>query len=52
VAIQAVLEFLKGRINNSLGILDKRLSSKPYLLGSEPTIADGLRLMIGRSTQQ
>jgi glutathione S-transferase len=37
---QAVLEFLKGRINNSLGILDKRLSSRTYLLGSEPTIAD------------
>ena len=37
---QAVLEFLKGRINNSLGILDKRLSSRAYLLGSEPTIAD------------
>ena len=37
---QAVLEFLKGRINNSLGILDKRLSSRPYLLGTEPTIAD------------
>ena len=37
---QAVLEFLKGRINNSLGILDKRLLSRPYLLGTEPTIAD------------
>ena len=37
---QAILEFLKGRINNSLGILDKRLSSRAYLLSSEPTIAD------------
>ena len=34
----AVLEFLKGRINNSLGI--QRLSDRAYLLGSEPTIAD------------
>jgi hypothetical protein len=30
---QAVLEFLKSRINNSLGILDQRLSSRAYLLG-------------------
>ena len=37
---QAMLEFLKGKITNSLGILDKRLSSRTYLLGSEPTIAD------------
>jgi glutathione S-transferase len=36
----AVLEFLKGRIDNSLGILDKRLANGPYILGSEPTIAD------------
>ena len=35
----AVLEFLN-RINNSLGILDKRLPGRAYLLGSEPTIAD------------
>jgi glutathione S-transferase len=36
----AVLEFLKGRIDNALGILDKRLASQPYLLGPAPTIAD------------
>ena len=36
----AVLEFLKGRIDNALGILDKRLATYPYILGSEPTIAD------------
>jgi len=36
----AVLEFLKGRFDNSLGILDKRLAGRPYILGSEPTIAD------------
>jgi glutathione S-transferase len=36
----AVLEFLKGRINGSLAILDKRLSRSPYFLGVEPTVAD------------
>jgi glutathione S-transferase len=36
----AVLEFLKGRIDNTLGILDKRLAGRRYILGSEPTIAD------------
>ncbi len=36
----AVLEFLKGRIDNSLAIVDKRLAAGHYLLGSEPTIAD------------
>jgi glutathione S-transferase len=36
----AVLEFLKGRIDNALGILDKRLAKGPYLLGAAPTIAD------------
>jgi glutathione S-transferase len=35
-----VLEFLKGRIDNSLAILDKRLDGRRYLIGSEPTIAD------------
>jgi glutathione S-transferase len=35
-----VLEFLKGRIDNSLGILDQRLAGRSYLVGSEPTIAD------------
>jgi glutathione S-transferase len=36
----AVLEFLKGRIDNTLGILDKRLAGRSFLVGSEPTIAD------------
>ena len=36
----AVLEFLKGRIDNALGILDKRLAPRAHLLGPEPTIAD------------
>lgn len=36
----AVLEFLKGRIDGALVILDKRLSRSPYFLGAEPTIAD------------
>ena len=29
----AVLAFLKGRIDNNLAILDKRLASRPYILG-------------------
>ena len=32
--------FLKGRVTNNLGIVDKRLASAPYLLGARPTIAD------------
>jgi glutathione S-transferase len=36
----AVLEFLKGRIDNNLGIVDKRLGEAPYLVGDHPTIAD------------
>ncbi len=36
----AVMEFLKGRIDNALGVLDKRLSHRDYLIGTEPTIAD------------
>jgi len=36
----AVMEFLKGRIDNALGIVDKRLAAHPYILGAEPTIAD------------
>jgi glutathione S-transferase len=31
---------MKGRIDNVLGILDKRLAKGPYILGGEPTIAD------------
>jgi glutathione S-transferase len=35
-----VFAFLKGRIDNTLGILDNRLAARPYLLGNRPTIAD------------
>ncbi|MPZ39394.1 MAG: glutathione S-transferase [Rhizobiales bacterium] len=35
-----VLAFLKGRIDNNLAIVDKRLASRPYILGDRPTIAD------------
>ena len=36
----AVLAFLKGRLDNNIAILDKRLSSRPFVLGARPTIAD------------
>lgn len=36
----AVLNFLKGRIDTSLAILDTRLASRPFVLGDRPTIAD------------
>jgi glutathione S-transferase len=36
----AVLAFLKGRIDNALAIVDKRLAKGPFLLGNRPTIAD------------
>jgi glutathione S-transferase len=36
----AVLAFLKGRIDGNLGIVNKRLSSRPFMLGERPTIAD------------
>lgn len=35
-----VLEFLKGRIDNALAILDKRLAGRVFVLGERPTIAD------------
>jgi glutathione S-transferase len=34
------MAFLKGRIDNSLPILDKRLENAPFVLGERPTIAD------------
>jgi glutathione S-transferase len=37
---QAVFNFLKGRIDGSLAIVNKRLEKAPYLLGQRPTIAD------------
>jgi len=36
----AVMKFLKGRADSALRILDKRLASRSYVLGAEPTIAD------------
>jgi glutathione S-transferase len=36
----AVMVFLKGRIDGSLAILDKRLAAAPFVLGKEPSIAD------------
>jgi glutathione S-transferase len=36
----AVMAFLKGRIDASLAIVNKRLASHSYLLGDRPTIAD------------
>jgi glutathione S-transferase len=36
----AVMAFLKGRIDGSLAIVNKRLASRAYLLGDGPTIAD------------
>ena len=35
-----VLAFLKGRIDNNLAIVDKRLAARPFVLGERPTIAD------------
>jgi glutathione S-transferase len=37
---QAVFNFLKGRIDSSLAIVNKRLEKADYLLGARPTIAD------------
>jgi len=36
----AVLAFFKGRIDGNLGIVNKRLESRRFLLGERPTIAD------------
>jgi glutathione S-transferase len=36
----AVLNFLKGRIDGNLAIVNKRLEKTPFLLGERPTIAD------------
>jgi glutathione S-transferase len=36
----AVLAFLKGRLDNNIAIVDKRLATRPYVLGERPTIAD------------
>jgi glutathione S-transferase len=36
----AVMAFLKGRIDGSLAIVDKRLADRSFILGERPTIAD------------
>ena len=36
----AAMAFLKGRIDSSLAIVNKRLASKDYVLGERPTIVD------------
>lgn len=36
----AVLAFLKGRIDNALGIVNKRLSTRAFILGDHPTLVD------------
>lgn len=36
----AVMEFLKGRAQAALAIVNKRLEQAPYLVGDKPTIAD------------
>jgi len=35
-----IIKFLKVRIDGSLGILDKHLADRPFVLGDAPTIAD------------
>jgi glutathione S-transferase len=36
----AVLAFLKGRIDNNVVIVDRRLATRSFMLGERPTIAD------------
>jgi glutathione S-transferase len=36
----AVMAFLKGRIDGNLAIVDKRLATRPFVLGERATIAD------------
>ena len=36
----AVGQFLKGRIDNAFGIVEKHLAGQPYIVGGAPTIAD------------
>jgi glutathione S-transferase len=37
---EAAEAFLKGRLANTLGVVNKRLTAAPYILGDRPTIAD------------
>ncbi len=36
----AVLAFLQGRARNNLAVVERRLGTRPFLLGNRPTIAD------------
>jgi len=36
----AVMKFLAGRVDNAFGIVEKHLSDRDYIVGSQPTIAD------------
>ncbi len=36
----AVMGWLRGRMDNAFGIVDKHLASSPYMVGKAPTIAD------------
>ena len=36
----AVAAFLKGRIDNAFGVVDKHLAGRDYIVGDAPTIAD------------
>ena len=36
----AVMKFLAGRVDNAFGIVEKHLSSRDYIVGTQPTIAD------------
>jgi len=35
-----VMKFLAGRVDNAFGIVEKHLSNRDYIVGSQPTIAD------------
>ena len=36
----AVMKFLAGRVDNAFGIVEKHLSTRDYIVGAQPTIAD------------
>ena len=36
----AVMKFLRGRVDNAFGILEKHLTARDYVVGDGPTIAD------------
>ncbi|MBX3607756.1 MAG: glutathione S-transferase family protein [Piscinibacter sp.] len=35
-----IQQWLKGRIDNALGVVEKHLAARPYMVGMQPTIAD------------